>query len=822
VVAPRLLANAAATYPAQALGEHFTEAVQVVLILEIDTEGRVGSAVPTERHDHGFDEAAIAAAQRLAFAPATRDGVPVAAKIRFSYAFTPPPPHLVGRVARRATDSPIAGALVVVRDARGVEHRATTDAAGAWSVGGLQPGKIHVHVAAQGEQPAEVDEVLELAQETNVILRLAPLASDNGAGGPAAGASAEPIEEVAVKGERPPREVTKRTLQRDEIEHVPGTNGDALRSLQNLPGVARPPPYSGALIVRGSAPQDTNIYVDGTNVPLVYHFGGLSSVVPTEILDRIDFYPGGYSAAYGRGMGGVVDVGIRAPQEDGYHGLAQADLIDTRLLVEGPIAAGWSFLAAGRRSWIDIWLGPVLKSAGASVTAAPVYYDYQLELHKDIDSHSSFRALLFGSDDRIALLNQTPSTSNLSLGGSIGYHTSFWRVQLRYDSRLSGSTELRATAAYGEDSVDLGFGTNLANATIHPLSWRAEISQKVVRGLVANAGIDMGYSPYDLTLQAPAPARPGAPSGGPGQPPVHSNASSFQFLPGAYAELEVVPWGGGRVVPGVRADYDTTTADWNIAPRINLRQDLQPEFPRTTLKAGAGVFYQPPTATETDPHFGHTGLSANRSLHYEIGLEQELARHVDLSVDAFYKSFDHLVVPNLGNTGDGVAYGTEWLLRYKPDEHFFGWISYTLSRSERRDSPSEPYALFQYDQTHVLTILGSYKLGRGWQIGARFRLTSGDLYTPTSYGAYDATAGAAVGVAAFPPYGVRLPLFHQLDLRVDKTWTIGRFRLTAYVDVQNVYNAGNPLGVTYNYNYTQSATINDLPILPSLGIRGEL
>ncbi|MFK5282723.1 TonB-dependent receptor plug domain-containing protein, partial [Lacticaseibacillus paracasei] len=85
--------------------------------------------------------------------------------------------------------------------------------------------------------------------------------------------------------------------------------GDALRSLQNLPGLARAPFLSGSLIVRGSAPGDTQVLVDGMPLPLLYHFGGLSSTIPTNMLDRIDFYPGNFSARFGRAVGGVVDIG---------------------------------------------------------------------------------------------------------------------------------------------------------------------------------------------------------------------------------------------------------------------------------------------------------------------------------------------------------------------------------------------------------------------------------------------------------------------------------------------------------------------------------
>ena len=318
IVPPRVTTDRGVSFPEQALREGIGGPVVVTLVVEVDEQGHVRSASPEAPQGHGFDEAAVAAAEQVVFSPATRDGKPVAARITMKYTFTPPAPRLVGRVARRVSDSPIAGAQVVVRDAVGAEHTATTGPDGTWSLTGLPPGPVHVEVTALGRTPETADETLAPGEETSVVLRLelerAAVPADAGA---------PDVEEVTVKGNRPPREVTKRTLARAEIERSPGTHGDALLSLQNLPGVARPPPLSGALAVRGSAPGDTRIFIDGTDVPLVYHFGGLSSVVPTELLQSIDFYPGNYGATYGRGMGGVVDVGLRDPSKTGYHALGQ-------------------------------------------------------------------------------------------------------------------------------------------------------------------------------------------------------------------------------------------------------------------------------------------------------------------------------------------------------------------------------------------------------------------------------------------------------------------------------------------------------------------
>jgi hypothetical protein len=242
---------------------------------------------------------------------------------------------------------------------------------------------------------------------------------------------------------------------------------------------------------------------------------------------------------------------------------------------------------------------------------------------------------------------------------------------------------------------------------------------------------------------------------------------------------------------------------------------LKSDFPRTVLKAGVGLFYEPPSPLQIDPVFGTPGLHDTRDLQFDGGFEQDFTRQLALSVDVFYKYLDQQIVPKLGNVGTGRAYGSEVLLRYKADERFFGWLAYTISRSERWDGPGAPLHLFQFDEPQNFTILGSYLIGKGWRVGARFQVTSGLLYTPQAAGAYDATTGTYLSVFSNPPFSTRLPLFHELDLRVDKLWKFKHWQLTWYLDIENVYNYQAPAGQTYNYNYTQSAFAKGLPILPS-------
>ena len=90
-----------------------------------------------------------------------------------------------------------------------------------------------------------------------------------------------------------------------------------LKVVENLPGVARAAAGSSSLVVWGSAPQDTRVYVDGVHVPLLYHGGGYRSILPSNFVKSVELAPGGYGPSYGRGLGGLVTVAHAAPRRGG-------------------------------------------------------------------------------------------------------------------------------------------------------------------------------------------------------------------------------------------------------------------------------------------------------------------------------------------------------------------------------------------------------------------------------------------------------------------------------------------------------------------------
>jgi outer membrane receptor protein involved in Fe transport len=269
-----------------------------------------------------------------------------------------------------------------------------------------------------------------------------------------------------------------------------------------------------------------------------------------------------------------------------------------------------------------------------------------------------------------------------------------------------------------------------------------------------------------------------------------------------------------------------------VQPRLTARWSATD---RLTIKGGAGYFVQEPTPDQTDPAFGNPALKTERSVHLSAGTEYKPRPWITLDATVFYKDISNLVSrssatvtdasgmtrpENYTNGGHGRAYGLELVARHEFTSKFSGWLAYTLSRATRHDAGGSEDRLFDYDQTHILTVIASYLLPRNWQIGGRFRLVSGNPITPVVGSVYNASIDRYQ-----PTYGAvnsdRLPAFHQLDLRVDKRWIYQRWMLNLYLDIQNIYNRANVEDRDYNFNYRQSNPQQGLPILPILGVKAE-
>ncbi|MDQ3036385.1 MAG: TonB-dependent receptor [Myxococcota bacterium] len=779
VVPPRLLRFVEAQRPP---GHEGTEAA-VVLTIVVSAEGAVESVEVVESAGDELDvavlEAVLEAVRRFEFAPATRDGAPMRARIRYRYELT----------VIEAAPEP-APAEAPDADVTADEAVATDEAA---------------------DPEAEPEEVEAPEDDGSVAFR--------------ATAVVEPM----------PRDAGSRTIDAEIIRRIPGTRGDALRAVEILPGVGRPAFGLGQLIVRGAAPSDSQVFLGGNPVPLVYHFGGLTSFYNSQLLDSITFVPGNFSLRYGRRVGGILEVEPRDPRTDRVHGFAELSAIDASISIEAPIDEHFGIALAVRRSTIDLVLA-ALASGGAfeGPIAAPVYYDYQAIASWRPDGDNRIRFGVYGSVDELRLFqSQDASDDASSTSGSFGLVQQFHRVQVDWRHLYSPTVRHDITLGIGLDLDEIGIGNVFRfDRRVAPIQARAEWRVDVTDAVHLIAGLDLQILPTTFDLRLPQSQGNGG-FGGMGGPGGGDRTTRATFdgaivHPAVYVESDTTIAGVLDVALGARLDYFGNIQRASADPRGTARLRLGESW---AVRAGVGLFSQPPQFQETTIGLGNPSLGPTRALHLGAGVDFRLREEgLTLQVDGFYKHVDDVVVatpdgqaPFYTNDGIGRIYGLELSARLQPGTSvpLFGFFSYTLMRSERLDRPGEAWRVSDYDQTHILSCALVWEVGGGFEIGATFRLVSGNPYTPVVGAVNDLDASTYR-----PIYGAtnsaRNPFFHRLDVRLQQRIVIRDFRLVIFLDVQNVYNATNREGVQYSYDYTETADISGIPFFPSLGIRGEL
>ena len=828
-VPPSVIELAEATWPAEV--EPGGEPVAVLLEIVIGVDGQVGEAQVVGGPE-AFHEAALAAIRASRFGPAEVGGEPVEARIRFEYVFRPPPPPepppppaagvLEGRVLATEGEEGVLGARVLLTRASDpeFEREATVGEDGAFMFEELPPGDYLVVLDALGFEGAEAAETVAAGEATTVVYRLRP---DSGAaveGGLMARARIDP----------PPREVTRRRIRQEELTQIPGTRGDALRAIEILPGVGRPPFGTGQIIIRGSAPNDSEVFIEGIPVPLLYHFGGLTSVYNSRLLTQIDFIPGNFSSRYGRRIGGIIEVETRDPASDGLHGVVEFGVIDTSILAEFPLGENASMALGFRRSLIDLVFSSIVPDS-IGVTQVPVYYDWQTVLSWRPTAKDRIRFQHYGASDAFELFLDDGLGSDPAVSGNLGLTTRFGTFQMGWDRQINEDTELDVDAAYGPQGLDFGLGNSLDfELFVHQFYLRTEVRQRVNDWYKLTYGVDLLLSPFRVDFTGP----PQQQQEGAGEfDPLSSADISTTSLtevagrPGVYVENEFRPTDSFQLIAGLRFDYDDRTNDFAIDPRLVANWDTTEDL---RLKAGVGLYSQPPEFNESAAEVGNPDLDMIHSLHVGAGFEYQILDGFRIGVDGFYKylwdrvvSTESGVEPFFTNQGIGRIYGAEisGKLEQGPGRPFFAYLSYTISRSERRDRPGEPWRLFDFDQTHIFTLSGVYNLPKGWSLGATMRVVSGNPSTPVIGGIYDSLNNVYQPVNG-RINSIRNPNFHRLDFRIEKKWTFDSWRLAFFLDIQNIYNRQNQEGLSFNFDYTESTPINGLPIIPALGLRGEL
>jgi outer membrane receptor protein involved in Fe transport len=733
-----------------------------------------------------------------------------------------------GSVTVSGTEQPIVGAQVAVE---GANQRAVTDDRGRFVLLGVAPGVWRLQVRAIGYRPIIIpDVVVGSGKPTTLAVRLQPAAADVAAVEVKA-AYFTPAVEGAT---------STQTLNAEAIRRAPGVQEDVIRAVALLPGVGVTQPGRNDLVVRGGAPFENLFLVDGIEVPNINHFGtqgstgGPLSLINVDAVEQASFSAGGFAAKYGDRTASVTSISLREGNRTQFGGEFTLSATGGFAVAEGPLGERGSFYVSARRSYLDF----LFKAAGFGFV--PAYSDLQVKAVQDIGTRDKLSFLFIGADGTVTFSNDDADkrydNSRVAAPTQQQYFSGItWRRLVPrgiFDLTLGRTWTQFQTVQ--NDSLDPPNTIFRAFSTEGEQSLRADLTLQATSRVEFNVGAVARYASdlsYDLLL--PGNLREDAV----GTPrPLSLDTNFTADRQAVYSQLAWQATPKLRTTFGLRADrYGFLDGAARSSPRLGARYSLTD---RTALTASAGRYWQTPSFIWLVGDPTNASLKPFRADQAVLGVEHLLREDVKLQFEVYAKGYSQyprrlfrpqaVLSPSgfddvtsdipfglepLAAVAKGRSVGAELFVQKQlSDIPLFGLASVSVARTtfDGSDGVSRPGS---FDTRAIGNAVLGWRPNAKWELSAKFRIASGLPTTPF------VTTGPDAGQQDFTNWneGERLPLFHSLDVRVDRRWSLRRVQLVSYFDIQNVYGRENVSGQQWDPR-TQTVLQNaSLGFLPSIG-----
>ncbi len=549
-----------------------------------------------------------------------------------------------------------------------------------------------------------------------------------------------PPVQITVEGERA-EDLAAIHIPRGDTRLIPGAFADPFRVVEILPGVA--PILSGLpyFFVRGAPPGDVGYFIDGIRVPLLFHVGAGPSVIAPALVDSVELVPSTYPARFGRFAGGIMAGETTAPSTVG-RAEAQARVFDAGAIVEQPFANGrGSALVAGRYSYTQALLAAVAPQYDLG------YWDYQARLAYNTSQHDRFTLFGFGAFDHLG---------NHELHQTL-FDVQFHRLDLRWDHTTETARARLALTLGADERLNSDEGDPAPNGVskTKQIGLRFEAAQRLSSQAELRGGVDGNLERYQPELEQ-------LPGGA-----VTYAARTDENL-GLWTELSLKPRRGFEIVPGFRLDASRSRGASYVFPEPRLSTRVR-VIPKLAWLSGFGLAHQLPTYRVYVPgaRVGGIELGVQRAYQATQGLEVALPEAMYGRVTVFHSWLETKEL-----TLTGRNYGLELFLRRDFAQRLGGFLSYTLSRTERSAGPIT--FLSGFDRPHVVSAVLGYDLGGGYRVGGRAYYASGRHYTITCPTQDCAAADPTMPPMPTQPGGYvfegRVNGFFRLDVRFEKRW----------------------------------------------------
>ena len=619
----------------------------------------------------------------------------------------------------------------------------------------------------------------------------------------------------------PESPVSLRVIGLQEIEKAPGANRDISKVVQNYPGVAFSPiGYRNDLIVRGGGPSENRFYLDGVEIPNINHFstqgasGGPVGLIDADLIRSVKFYSGAFPADKGNALSSVLDFSLRDGDMERNSLKATLGASEVSLSSNGHIGNKTSYLVSVRQSYLQA----LFKILG--LPFLPAYTDASFKIKTRFDSHNELTLLGLGGIDRMKLnlgiegedaeymLSYLPEINQETYTvGGVYRHYSQRHVQsivLSQSYLNNRNVKYRDNDESSEENLTLRLGSIEQETKLRMENTSSWSVWKV------KAGFDLNYSHYKSNEYRKVFANALR------EYDYHTDLSLWRW--GMFASVDyAAPDKSFTASMGVRTDgnnySDKMKELWRqLSPRLSVSYRL---IEGLTLSGHVGLYYQLPSYTALG-FKGEGGEYVNRHLDYisvsqeSLGLSWTPNENMELSVEGFYKLYGHMpfslsdqiplsckgndygTIGNeaLSSEAKGRSYGVELMFKWLLTQKLNLSSSLTIFKSEFKDGDQVSYVPSAWDNRFILNMSGTYNFPKHWSLGAKVSCIGGSPYTPYDVEKSSLVEAWNVQGRAYYDYSrynqERLPVFGQLDVRVDKTFYLKKCMLGFYLDIQNI------------------------------------
>ncbi len=651
------------------------------------------------------------------------------------------------------------------------------------------------------------------------------------------------LEEVVISGEAADRnvksvEMSVAKLDIKQINKIPALLGevDVIRAIQLLPGVTTVGEGATGFNVRGGNIDQNLILLDEAPVYNSSHLLGFFSVFNPDAVKDVKLIKGGIPAQYGGRVSSILDVRMKDGNSKRFAVTGGIGSIFSRLSIEGPIVKDKiSFIVAGRRSYIDALIKPFVKPSSPLKNTKFYFYDLTGKINWRIDDQNTVFLSSYLGRDVLGL-----DIFKTSWGNSTA--TARWN-HIFSKKMFMNFTTFYSNFDYFLDITDPEDGQGFKwNSKIVNYSGKLDFSYYLNSRSTIRFGAQTlfyDFLPYDAIG-------------------TFENGKVNLLSPKKYG-VEYSIYGGNEIKLTQKfiIEYGLRVSMFNYVGKGTAFHfgDTLPNTPlpyksQETFEKGEVItnYINPEPRFSANYILGKTSslkFSYNRMAQYlqlisntaastpldvytiatnnvkpliadqgSVGYFRNLRNNMfETSVEVYYKylqnQLDYVDNAQLFINeqveaqllqGLGKAYGMELYIK-KSAGKFQGWVSYTLSRTERlvRGISNDNWFLSRYDRLHVMNTSVSYDFNRQWNVGLNFVYLSGlpatfpdSKYQVQGLNLPDNTTNTRNNFRVFP--------YHRLDFGATynfKRNEVKKFKQSLVLSVYNVYNRRNAFSVYF-------------------------